>query len=155
MERGRVVVVNDTGALISALPRRLPARHLTTPKVIEEVRDRESRRALEELLETGLLEVEEPGPGWLEKARGAARRAGVEKRLSPADLEVLALALSLGPGTLLATDDYSLQRAAAAAGLRIVPIRYPGIEEARGGARRGRRRRGARRGGRGAGSRGA
>ncbi len=155
MERGRTVVVDDTGALISALPRRLPARHLTTPKVVVEVRDRESRRILEEMLEAGLLEVEEPGPEWLEEAREAARKAGVEHRLSQADLEVLALALSLGPGTLLATDDYSLQRAAAAAGLRIVPVRYPGIEEARGGARRGRRRRGARRGGRGAGPRGS
>ena len=128
-------VVDDTGALIMGLPYRLPARHLAPPAVLGEVRDRDSRRAVEELLELGRLEEAEP-PAWaLEEARAAARRARVHARLSDADLQALALAIAASrecPSTALATDDYALQAAAARAGVRVITIRYPGAREARG-----------------------
>ena len=130
---GGLVVVDDAGALLTGLPFRLPARHVAPPSVVGEVRDRESREAVERMLEVGRLEVEEP-PAWaLEEARRAARRAGVEGALSRADLEVLALAIrylrECGSATA-ATDDYALQVALARAGIAVVTIRYPGAREA-------------------------
>lgn len=129
------VVVNDAGALMAGLPLRLPARHVAPSAVVEEVRDRESRELLERMIEYGRLEVEDPTPETLEKARIAARRAGVLGRLSEADLAVLALALEYlarcGESSA-ATDDYALQLALARAGVKVVRVRYRGVSEARG-----------------------
>jgi UPF0271 protein len=123
--RGRDGLVVDTGAIMAGLPLRLPGVHLTTPSVVGEVRDRDSRRLLEDALSYGRLEVAEPSPEAVEEARRAARRAGVLGRLSPTDLEVLALAIEAGRP--LATDDYALQLAALEAGVGFVRIRYRGV----------------------------
>ena len=142
-ERRKLRVVHDTGSILAGLPLRLPAymvANYTTRSVVGEVIDKESRSLLMQMLDAGILVVMEPGPESLEKARKAAERAGVGRRLSRTDLEVLALAIELsGPAekAVIATDDYSLQRAATAAGVGFQGIRYPGIR--RGG--RGRRAR--------------
>ncbi len=128
------IVVNDTGALMAGLPLRLPARHVAPSTVVEEVRDRESRELLERMIEYGRLEVEDPSPQALRKARVMARRAGVLERLSDADIAVLALALEYMDKcgeSAAATDDYALQLALARAGVRIIRIRYRGIREFR------------------------
>ena len=128
------IVVNDTGALMAGLPLRLPARHVAPSTVVEEVRDRESRELLERMIEYGRLEVEDPSPQALKRARLTARRAGVLERLSDADIAVLALALEYMDKcgeSAAATDDYALQLALARAGVRIIRIRYRGIREFR------------------------
>ncbi|MCE4627781.1 MAG: nucleotide-binding protein [Desulfurococcales archaeon] len=141
--RKRLRIVHDTGAILAGLPLRLPAymvSNYTTKSVVSEVLDRESRALLERMLETGILEVSEPSAEGLRKARRAADKAGVGGRLSRTDLEVLALAIDIsasGGETVIATDDYSLQRAALAAGIGFQRVRYRGI--GRGG--RGRRAR--------------
>ena len=127
------IVVDDTGAILAGLPLSLPARHYTTPQVVEEVRDRDSKAVLETALESGRLEVREP-PNWaLSEARRAAMRAGVSRKLSSTDLSVLALALHLTREcrceVLIATDDYALQLTAKRSGLGVVRIRYPGVRE--------------------------
>ena len=125
------VVVADTGALLTGKILSIPHRSYTTPSVVEEVRDAESRRVVEMALSTGRLEVLEPVREALEEARKAARRAGVLGRLSGTDLEVLALALTLKNEScevLVATDDDALQRAVIAAGFRVVRLRYPGVK---------------------------
>ncbi len=127
-------LVMDTGAIMAGLPLRIPGRHATTPSVVGEVRDRDSRRMLEECLAYGRLEVLEPSPATVEEAARIARRAGVLGKLSKTDLEVLALALELRAP--VATDDYALQLAASEAGVGFVRIRYRGIREA--GSRGGR-----------------
>lgn len=127
------IVVDDTGAILAGLPLSLPAQHYTTPQVVEEVRDRDSKAVLETALESGRLEVLEPPNQALSEARRVAVRAGVSGRLSPTDLSVLALALHLtrecGCEVLVATDDYALQLAAKRSGLGVVRIRYPGVRE--------------------------
>lgn len=123
-------LVMDTGAIMAGLPLSVPGTHATTPSVVGEVRDRESRRILEDSLAYGRLEVLEPGPEALEEALRAARRAGVHGRLSRTDLEVLALAIELGAP--VATDDYALQLACEEAGVGFVRVRYRGIRRGRG-----------------------
>jgi rRNA maturation endonuclease Nob1 len=123
-------VVNDTGAIISGLPLRLPAKHYTTTLVVKEVKDKESRELLNRMLEIGRLEILDPSEKFVRKALVVAKKAKVHKKLSEADVSVLALALELTlryDSVLVATDDYALQIAARTAGLEIIRIRYRGI----------------------------
>ncbi|MEO2152152.1 MAG: type II toxin-antitoxin system VapC family toxin [Thermococcus sp.] len=87
----------------------------TTPKVVEEVRDPESRLFLEGLISAGKVKVLVPSKESIEAVMEAARRTGELNELSEADVEVLALAYEL-KATLL-TDDYNLQNIARTLGI--------------------------------------
>ncbi|MFP3080047.1 MAG: hypothetical protein RXN88_00890 [Acidilobus sp.] len=129
------VAVLDTGALIASLQLRLPLTCVTTPQVYDEVKDEESRSSLELSLSLHKLIIVAPSQDFLEAALREAGSADVAGRLSKADLSVLALALELaacGKEAFIATDDYSLQAAAAKAGIKVIRVRYAGIRELRG-----------------------
>ncbi|NJE48104.1 type II toxin-antitoxin system VapC family toxin [Thermococcus sp. 9N3] len=87
----------------------------TTPKVVEEVKDPESRLFLEGLISAGKVKVLVPSKESVEAVMEAARRTGELNELSEADVEVLALAYEL-KATLL-TDDYNLQNIAKTIGI--------------------------------------
>ena len=87
----------------------------TTPKVVEEVKDPESRLFLEGLISAGKVRVLVPSKESVEAVKEAARRTGELEELSEADVEVLALAYEL-KATLL-TDDYNLQNIAKTLGI--------------------------------------
>ncbi|NJE62422.1 type II toxin-antitoxin system VapC family toxin [Thermococcus sp. 21S7] len=88
---------------------------VTTPKVVDEVKDPESRLFLEGLISAGKVRVLSPSRESLEAVREAARKTGELNELSEADLEVLALAYELGG--VLFTDDYNLQNIAKTLGI--------------------------------------
>jgi len=87
----------------------------TTPKVVEEVKDPESRLFLEGLISAGKVKVLVPSRESVKAVMEAARRTGELEELSEADVEVLALAYEL-KATLL-TDDYNLQNIAKTLGI--------------------------------------
>ena len=87
----------------------------TTPKVVEEVRDPESRLFLEGLISAGKVKVLVPSKESVEAVMEASRKTGELNELSEADVEVLALAYEL-KATLL-TDDYNLQNIAKTLGI--------------------------------------
>ncbi len=117
----------DASALLSGKPPPL-ARLIVPASVLGEVRKRgRDQRAVEYLSDTGRLDVREPSPQARARARDAAARTGDAARLSPADLDVVALALDLGART--ATDDYSIQNVCTALGVAFVPMLQPGIRE--------------------------
>ncbi|NJE53815.1 type II toxin-antitoxin system VapC family toxin [Thermococcus sp. 21S9] len=87
----------------------------TTPKVVEEVKDPESRLFLEGLISAGKVKVLVPSKESVEAVKESARRTGELEELSEADLEILALAYEL-KATLL-TDDYNLQNIAKTLGI--------------------------------------
>ena len=87
----------------------------TTPKVIEEVKDPESKLFLESLISAGKVKVLVPSKESVEVVMEAARKTGELNELSEADIEVLALAYEL-KATLL-TDDYNLQNIAKTLGI--------------------------------------
>ncbi len=93
---------------------------VTTPSVVEELRDSASRCRYEALLASG-LRLESPGDSALSKVRAAARGTGDFQVLSRADIELLALALDRG-GTIV-TDDFALQNTALALRIATRPIR--------------------------------
>jgi UPF0271 protein len=113
----RVIRVLDASAFFAEMP--LEGTLLTTPSVVEELRDLRSRGRLEALLATG-LRVESPGEGYLLRVEEAAARTGDLGVLSPADRDLLALALERG-GTVV-TDDFALQNAARELGVPVQPI---------------------------------
>ncbi|ASJ07469.1 type II toxin-antitoxin system VapC family toxin [Thermococcus pacificus] len=87
---------------------------VTTPKVVEEVKDPESRLFLESLISAGKVRVLVPSKESIEAVKDAARRTGELNELSEADLEILALAYELNG--VLFTDDYNLQNIARTLG---------------------------------------
>lgn len=128
------VVVLDTGALLAGLQLRLPGRAVATELVIDEVKDEQSRTLLERSIEAQKLVVLSPDPAYVSDAIAYARSAGTAGRLSRADLSVIGMALELrgcGKEVVVATDDYAVQLTAVAAGLPVIPVRYPGVREAR------------------------
>jgi len=89
---------------------------VTTPKVIEEVKDPESRLLLESLISAGKVKVMVPSKDSIEKIKEKALETGELGELSDADIEILALAYEL-KGELF-TDDYNLQNIATLLGLK-------------------------------------
>ncbi|USG99254.1 hypothetical protein K1720_06820 [Thermococcus argininiproducens] len=89
---------------------------ITTPKVIEEVKDPESRLLLESLISAGKVRVMVPSKDSIEKIKEKAIETGELGELSDADIEILALAYEL-KGELF-TDDYNLQNIATLLGLK-------------------------------------
>lgn len=105
------VQVIDTSVFIQGID----VEGITTPKVVEEVKDSESRLFLEGLISAGKVRVLSPSRESVEAVREAAKRTGELGELSEADIEVLALAYELG-GVLI-TDDYNLQNIAKTLGI--------------------------------------
>jgi len=127
--------VLDTAAFLARLQLSLYGVELvTTPSVIEEVRDFESRLGLEISLEVSRVSVEEPSRDSIEVARRAASELGALEKLSRTDVDVLALAIDKARSGLevaIATDDYSLQNVASYLGLAFLPVKTRGISSVR------------------------
>lgn len=92
---------------------------LTTPSVVAEVRDAAARCRLDLALERGLA-VLEPSAAALGAVASGAVASGDADRLSPADRDLLALALERG--ATLVTDDFALQNVARRLGIGCRPI---------------------------------
>ncbi len=107
---GKVQVI-DTAIFIQGVD----VEGVTTPKVVEEVKDPESKLFLEGLISAGKVRVLAPSRESIEAIKDAARRTGELNELSEADLEILALAYEIKG--ILFTDDYNLQNIAKTLGL--------------------------------------
>ncbi len=129
------ILVLDTTAFLAALPLQLPDAILyTTPSVLEEVRDQESRLRLETALVLERVRVVKPPVKTVRQVLDVAKRVGEHGSLSKTDVEVLALALHLSEtmsNVVVVTDDYAVQNLAAHLGLDYMPLRTRGIRETR------------------------
>jgi len=119
----------DTSAFLSGKPINITDGLLvTTPKVAAELRPGgRDYRAFQLLREKGLC-VYEPTAASLTQCRNAATQSGDITRLSPTDLEVLAIALDINKDpeqeAVVLSDDYSIQNLAA-----ILHIKYLGLSQ--------------------------
>ncbi len=93
----------------------------TTPKIIEEVKDPESKLFLESLISAGKVKVLMPSEESIEAVKTKALETGELDELSEADIEVLALAYELK--AVLFTDDYNLQNIAKILGVRFKTLK--------------------------------
>ena len=127
---GNRVLILDSGAIFAGTPLASFYKSKTTPSVIEEVRDPDSRRTLEMLIASGRLNIEEPPLDALRQVERTAARLGLTNKLSKTDLDVAALALHYrckGLDALVATDDYTLQLLLEKLDIRWVKVRYRGL----------------------------
>ncbi len=110
-------LVLDASAFFAEVP--LSGVLLTTPSVVEELRDLRAKGRFESLLAAG-LRVEAPGRASLPRVEEAAGRTGDAGVLSPADRDLLALALER-EGTVV-TDDFAVQNTARELGIPVQGI---------------------------------
>jgi UPF0271 protein len=113
------VIVLDTSAILSGKPIHFTdAKLVTTPGISDELtpggRD---YQAFDFLKETGLT-IHAPSSESVHEVKKTAQETGDDRRLSPADIEIIALALDINKepdqeATIL-TDDYSIQNVAIA-----------------------------------------
>ena len=134
--KARRTLVLDTTAFLAALPLMIyTARLVAPPRVIEEVRDRESRERLEVATLVERVEVVEPRERYRWRVKRVAVKLGLHTSLSDTDIDVAALALQLreegGGEVTVVTDDYALQNLLAKLGVEYMPLRTRGIREAR------------------------
>ncbi len=127
-EQEKTVLVLDTVAFLSGYALYSQNMLYTVDEVVDEIRDKESRRRFEELVSSNKLKIMKPSkridPGII--------GSHLYERLSRADLKILELALELrekGYAPLVVTDDYAIQKACVMLGLKYVKVRYPGIKE--------------------------
>jgi len=114
--------VLDTSALFSMQD--LPPNPITTPGVIAELKKYGDTRLRywEEL-----LTISTPSSASMNVVEIAASKTGDDARLSPVDMEILAIAIDV-KGMIL-TDDYSIQNLAKVLGLEYKSIGTKGIKE--------------------------
>lgn len=96
-----------------------------TSHVLEEVNGKDPTPQLMLMIETR-VEVRDPSDESVTKVNEAAGRTGDAKRLSPADVGVIALAIDLD--ATIITDDYSIQNVANELGLDYTGLSFPDIK---------------------------
>ncbi|MFQ5831811.1 MAG: NOB1 family endonuclease [Candidatus Thorarchaeota archaeon] len=113
--------VLDVAALLFQWTRQNPdAVFLTTPAVLDEIRNRPSRERAESLISTGRLRVEVPEPDHIKDATKAADATGDSSVLSATDIELIALTLQesrLDLNVAVVSTDLALLNTAASLGL--------------------------------------
>jgi UPF0271 protein len=115
----RHVIILDTSAILSGKPIHFSdATLVTTPAISDELTPGgKDYQRFEFLKETGLT-IHAPSKEALYEVKKTAKETGDDRRLSRADIELLALAIDLNkePDTdaTILTDDYSIQNVATA-----------------------------------------
>ena len=102
-------VVVDTSALLTGKPLPRDLEYYTPPSVMEEI----SRKVVDVFLEIIYMQPEDK---FVEIVINIAKKTGDMEKLSPADIEVLALALQLNASIL--TEDFSIQNVASHLGIK-------------------------------------
>lgn len=120
-------LVLDTSALLAGRPLGPGEDTIVPAAVVAELRPGgRDRRHLDHLLAAGARLVE-ADPAVCDRVRAEAAVGGEAGRLSPADVEVLAVALALGGE--LATDDYTVQNVARRLGVPVRSVQTRGITQ--------------------------
>ncbi len=129
--RENIVLVLDTSAFLAKYPLQQYIYSLyTTPSVLDEVRDKESKYAMEIAVAIDRVRVVEPPNKYRSWAYEKAREIGEHTSLSKTDLDVLALAMYLtsrGYHVIVFTDDYALQNTLYNLNISFKPLRTMGI----------------------------
>jgi UPF0271 protein len=113
--------VLDTSAFFSDA--KFEGELYTTWSVVAELKDLTSKIRFDLLRHEG-LEVFEPDTDAGFRAREAATASREREALSPADIDVLALALQTGAAVV--TDDYAIQNVARHLGVAVIPLHQKG-----------------------------
>jgi len=126
------VFIIDTSAILSGKPIQLgEAAMITAPAASEELKPGgRDYRTFQFLLEKGLT-VTAPTKESIDIIQKVAEETGDVNRLSPADIEILALALDINKDkddkAIILTDDYSIQNVASTLNIEYQSLSQRGI----------------------------
>ena len=112
--------VLDATAIIT---RKTFKQAVTTPEVVKELKDDNSKL----YLEVSGIRVEAAKSEFIEKVVEVAKKTGDIHKLSETDISVLAKALELN--AIVVTDDYAIQNVAEALGLKHESVIHAGIRK--------------------------
>lgn len=101
--------------------------YLITNGVLQEIVDGYARTVLDQGIRSGSIKVRDPKPESVKKVADAATKTGDVKKLSPADLGVLALALE--EKAEIVSDDYGIQNVAALLRIKCHATAQDGIKK--------------------------
>lgn len=120
--------VYDASAFYAGIPFASPEQGLTTTLVFEEIKHiKKSHGALEILLDTNRLRIEDPDLGETELVSNAAKKTGDFQKLSDADISAVALAHQINAS--LVTDDFAVSNLAKNLKLHVQPVMTKGIRD--------------------------
>lgn len=119
----QVYVLDSSGIIGGFISRKKP--NFTTSQVIMEIKDIKSQIFLQSAMEDGLITIKEPAVEDIEKIKEVTAESGDTLRLSQADKQIIALALTLKKDNMspvVVTDDYSIQNT-----LKIMKIPFKSV----------------------------
>jgi rRNA maturation endonuclease Nob1 len=118
------IFVLDTGVLVSTwTDKKKDSTFVTTPQIVDEVRNRLSRFRAETLFLLDRMEERTPTEENVKKAKDAAHSSGDLSELSRNDLELIALTLTISEensDTTLVSTDFAVLNAASHLNLKIL-----------------------------------
>lgn len=122
----------DAGAFYAGIPfLSSSSMYFTTQAIFNEIRHiKLSYAAIEALLDSGNLQLVEPGQEERKQVIATAKKTGDTIHLSKADISILALALSLEKAVLV-TDDYAVANVAGVMEIPVESTSSKGIKEIR------------------------
>lgn len=101
------IFILDTSSFFITIP--VPGKMMTTPGVINELKDLKGKARLMVLQSEGLI-ISEPSQQSIRTIQRAADQSGDRTVLSPVDIEILALAYEVRG--IICSDDFALQNTA-------------------------------------------
>ncbi|MEM0505441.1 MAG: NOB1 family endonuclease [Sulfolobales archaeon] len=129
-----VTYVLDAAALFASYQLMLPhdVRVVTTPLIIEEVKDEASKESIGLSLSAGKLSIVDVDDDLMREAVRVAEELGEVGKLSRADLSLIALMIKYlreGCSVILVTDDYSIQNVATYLNIYVLGVKRRVIEK--------------------------
>ena len=119
--------VLDATAFYAGTPFRSEDSYYVTASIYDEIRHiKKNHIALEILLNSKRLIIQDPDDKHVTKVRNAAKKTGDINSLSDEDVSSIALALELGSD--LISDDFAVSNVAKHLGVVIIPIMTKGIK---------------------------
>lgn len=130
MEEVEAIVIDSSAIIAHDLLLSL-TEAITTPQVLNELKDCTSKLKAEVAVSMKKLKVMEPSPQYLSRVEKLASQEGDLNKLSITDISILALALQLreqGRKVTILTDDYAMMNVAQKLNLSYKPIKTIGIK---------------------------
>ncbi len=130
----RVCVVLDAAGFFAGYASTAPDRVYAPPSVLAEVRDQRSKQITAYAISGGKVVVVEPEQGDVEHVRKIAAATGDLGRLSPTDIDILAVTRKLlreGCRVIIVTDDRAVQNVALHMGAEVEGVKRSPMRRAR------------------------
>lgn len=119
--------VIDTSAILHSNLDFSKGRHLIPNSVLDEIHDETARIAIHSAINAKKIKVKNPRKSFIKKVVEKAKETGDFEDISPADIEVIALAVE--NNLPIVTDDYAIQNVAKEFGVKFETVVQEGIRK--------------------------